>query len=122
MSNTPCHKLQVTRIAPAPEQGKMSPKVLVRQALTIPGKVPLRSILVVPFVLQIFGAVALTGSLSLRIEQKLAINEVTLQLRGEISARIEQKLKNYLEVPRVIAEINTDGIELDRLNTEDTGS
>ena len=121
MSNTPCHKLQVTGIAPGPKGGKMSPKFLARQALRIPGKIPLRAILVVPFVLQIFGAVGLTGWLSLRNGQE-AINEVTLQLRGEISARIEQKLRNYLEVPQVIAQINTDGIELGHLNTEETAS
>lgn len=121
MSNTPCHKLQVRGIAPGPRRGKISPKLLVRQALKIPGKVPLRAILVVPFVLQIFGAVGLTGWLSLRNGQE-AINEVTLQLRGEISARIEQKLRDYLQAPRVIAQINKDGIELGHLNPEETAS
>lgn len=121
MSNTPCQKLQVRGIAPGPRGGKMSPKLLLRQALKIPGKVPLRAILVVPFVLQIFGAVGLTGWLSLRNGRE-AVNEVTLQLRGEISARIEQKLRDYLQAPRVIAQINKDGIELGHLNPEETAS
>ncbi len=121
MSNTPCPMPEVRGIAPGPRRGKISPKLLVRQALKIPGKVPLRAILVVPFVLQIFGAVGLTGWLSLRNGQE-AINEVTLQLRGEISARIEQKLRDYLQAPRVIAQINKDGIELGHLNPEETAS
>ena len=46
-------------------------------------KVSLRLILVFPFVLQIFGAVGLTGRPSLRNGQK-AVNEVVSQLRSEI--------------------------------------
>jgi PAS domain S-box-containing protein len=122
MSNPPCHNPQATGVAPSPKKGKISPKSLACEALPkLPGKVPLRAILVVPFVLQIFAAVGLTGWLSLRNGQE-AIQEVTLQLRGEISARIEQKLKNYLQAPRVIARINTDGILLGNLNPEETAS
>ncbi|MGK7922657.1 MAG: hypothetical protein AB4080_21905, partial [Trichodesmium sp.] len=42
--------------------------------------IPLQSILIVPFVVQIFAAVGLTGWLSLRNGQQ-AVNEVTTQLR-----------------------------------------
>ena len=81
----------------------------------------LRAILVVPFVLQIFGAVGLTGWLSLRNGQQ-AIYEVTEQLRNEVSARIEQRLEGYLEAPRVIAQINANAIELEQVNVQETAS
>ncbi|MEG4584666.1 ATP-binding protein [Microcoleus sp. MOSTC5] len=58
-------------------------------------KLPLRLVLVGPFLLQIFAAVGLTGWLSLRNGQK-AVNDVAAQLRGEISNRIEQNLGTYL--------------------------
>ncbi|HEY9612840.1 response regulator, partial [Allocoleopsis sp.] len=79
------------------------------------GKVPLRVILVVPFILQILGAVGLVGWLSLRNGQQ-AINDVTTQLRREITARIEQHLHNYLATPVLINQINADAIRLGQLD------
>ncbi|MBF2073517.1 MAG: response regulator [Synechococcales cyanobacterium C42_A2020_086] len=58
-------------------------------------KLPLRAILVVPFVLQIFAAVGLVGYLSFRNGQK-AVNHVASQLRREVGDRIEQHLDDYL--------------------------
>lgn len=82
------------------------------------GKVPLRVILVVPFILQILGAVGLVGWLSLRNGQQ-AINDVTTQLRREITARIQQHLHNYLATPVLINQINTDAIRLGQLDVKD---
>ena len=48
---------------------------------------PLQLVLVVPFVLQIFGAVGLVGYLSFKNGQK-AVNDVAIQLRQEMSDRI----------------------------------
>ncbi|MGK7923027.1 MAG: adenylate/guanylate cyclase domain-containing protein [Trichodesmium sp.] len=84
-------------------------------------QIPLRTILIVPFVVQIFGAVGLTGWLSLRNGQE-AVNEVTSQLRNEVSIRIQERLKDYLEAPRVIAQMNNDAINLGHLNIQDTAS
>ncbi|MDJ0553419.1 MAG: adenylate/guanylate cyclase domain-containing protein [Microcoleaceae cyanobacterium MO_207.B10] len=89
--------------------------------IKITKQIPLRAILIVPFVVQIFGAVGLTGWLSLRNGQQ-AVNEVTTQLRNEISIRIQERIKDYLEAPRVITKINQDAINLGYLNTQDTGS
>ncbi len=83
--------------------------------------IPLRDLLIVPFVVQIFGAVGLTGWLSLRNGQE-AVNEVTTQLRNELSIRIQERLKDYLEAPCVIAQINRDAMNLGYLNIEDTAS
>ncbi|MGH1397255.1 MAG: hypothetical protein ACRAVC_24940, partial [Trichormus sp.] len=74
-------------------------------------RLPLRAVLIVPFVLQIFAAVGLTGFLSLRNGQK-AVNDVATQLRSEVTARIDQNLKNYLSVPHQITQINQDVINL----------
>jgi signal transduction histidine kinase/CheY-like chemotaxis protein len=72
-------------------------------------KIPLRLILIVPFVLQIFGAVGLVGWLSFRNGQE-AVNEVASQLRSEITRRIEQQVNVYLEIPHLVNSINVDAI------------
>lgn len=59
-------------------------------------QVPLRTVLIVPFVLQIFVTVGLTGWLSLRNGQK-AVNNVSLQLRTEVSNNIQKEFNNHLE-------------------------
>lgn len=78
------------------------------------GKVPLRTVIVVPFIIQIVAAVGLTGYLSFRNGQQ-AVNDVTTQLRVELTARVEQYLGSYLEMPHLITEINADAVHLGRL-------
>ena len=80
---------------------------LTRPISQISGKIPLRIILVIPFVLQIFGAVGLVGYLSFRNGQK-AVNDVATQLRHEVTERVQQHLENYLRQPNLINQINTD--------------
>lgn len=83
-------------------------------------KVPLRSILVIPFIVQIFAAVGLTGYFSLRNGQK-AVNDLASRLQNEVSDRIDLRLDNYLETARIIVENNRDALQLgllDRNNTE----
>ena len=80
-------------------------------------KVPLRLVLVVPFVLQIFAAVGLTGWLSLRNGQQ-AVNDLASQLRTEVAARIHQKLETYLETPHQLNQINTNKIILGQLDLQ----
>ena len=84
-------------------------------------KFPIRLVLVVPFVLQISAAVGLTGWLSLKNGQQ-AVNDLAAQLRAEIVARIETQLRDYLQAPRVINQINANAIELGHLDSQDTGS
>lgn len=81
-------------------------------------KLPLRFVLVVPFVLQIFAAVGLTGYLSLRNGQK-AINDLATQLQIEVSSRIDQHLDTYLATPHAINQINADAVKLGLLNLRD---
>ncbi|MEG4107968.1 ATP-binding protein [Microcoleus sp. S13_C5] len=81
-------------------------------------KMPLRLVLIVPFVLQIFTAVGLTGYFSLQNGQK-AVNDVAAQLRREIATRIEQNLHTYLAVPHLVNQINADAVSFGQLSMED---
>ena len=79
------------------------------------GNAPLRTILIVPFVLQIIGAVAIVGYLSFRNGQK-AVNDLASQLRTEVSNRIDQHLDSQLNTARHLAEINGDAVDLGLLD------
>ncbi len=79
--------------------------------------VSLRTVLIVPFVLQIFAAVGLTGYLSLRNGQQ-AVNDLASRLQNEVSLRIDQHLKSYLDTARYLAQINGDAIDLGLLNPQ----
>ena len=92
-------------------------KSLTHSVSQVFGKVPLRVILVVPFVIQIVGAVGLVGYLSFRNGQQ-GINDVSTQLGREVSARIQQHLHNYLATPVLINQINADAIRLGQLNVK----
>ncbi|MEH1779739.1 MAG: ATP-binding protein [Nostoc sp.] len=80
--------------------------------------IPLRLILIAPFIIQIFAAVGLTGYLSIRNGQK-AVNDVANQLRTEISARVNQYLNSYLATPHLINRINADEVRLGKLDLQD---
>ncbi|MEG5160317.1 ATP-binding protein [Microcoleus sp. AT3-A2] len=80
-------------------------------------KMPLRRVLIVPFVLQIFTAVGLTGYFSLQNGQK-AVNDVAAQLRREIATRIEQNLHTYLAVPHLVNQINADAISMGQFSLD----
>ncbi len=70
---------------------------------------PLKSVLVIPFILQISLAVGLTGWISLRNGQK-AVNQVAAELRTELTARVQQQVLSLLETPHQINRINADAI------------
>jgi signal transduction histidine kinase/CheY-like chemotaxis protein len=74
-------------------------------------KLPLRTVLIVPFVLQIVGAVGLVGYLSFKNGQK-AVNNLATQLMSEVSLRVEQNLQVYLTTPHQINQSKLDTIKL----------
>jgi signal transduction histidine kinase/CheY-like chemotaxis protein len=82
-------------------------------------KISLPLILVVPFVLQIFTAVGLTGYLSLQNGQK-AVNELASRLRKEVSERIDEHLDSYMANPRNLLHNDWNSIDLGLLKLEDT--
>ncbi|MDB9519799.1 ATP-binding protein [Roseofilum reptotaenium CS-1145] len=81
-------------------------------------KIPLKLLLIIPFVLQIVIAVGLTGWFSVRYGKK-AVNEVATQLRYEVSQRIDQKLSEYLSIPHQVNQVTLDTLELGYLQIED---
>ncbi len=91
------------------------------QATTLTGKVPLRAVLIVPFVLQIFAAVGLTGYLSFRNGQQ-AVSDLATELQEEVSTRILQKLDIYLSKPHLINQLNADAGRVGLLNPQNLRS
>jgi len=75
----------------------------------------LRLVLILPFVLQIFGTVGLVGILSFRNGQR-AVNDLASQLQSEIAARIEQQLRGYMDFPFLLTQINVSAMQRGDLN------
>jgi len=95
---------------------------LPRSSSPSSSQIPLRWVLVVPFVVQIFVAVGITGYLSIRNGQR-AVSEVTQQLRSELSSRIEEQLDSYLEIPHWVNALSVKAIRRFNLwNLEDMSS
>ncbi|MEL6493956.1 MAG: ATP-binding protein [Cyanobacteria bacterium J06623_7] len=84
-------------------------------------KTPLHLVLIVPFLLQIFAAVSITGYLSFRHSQK-SIENLANQLMFEVEERIEQHLKNYLGAPHQINQLNKNALDLNQLDFADLTS
>ena len=70
-------------------------------------RVPLRSVIIIPFVCQIFASVGVVGYLSFRSGQQ-SVNTLAEQLMDTASENIEQKLENYLGIPHIINQLRFD--------------
>ena len=81
-------------------------------------KLPLRLVLIVPFVIEILATVALVGWLSFHNGQK-AIETLAWKLQGEIAQRIVERLDTYMHLPATINQINVDLARSQQLNLED---
>ncbi|MGL6337776.1 MAG: HAMP domain-containing protein, partial [Waterburya sp.] len=79
---------------------------------------PLRLVLVLPFVLQVVGAVGLVGYLSFRNGQK-SVNEIANQLEIEVAHRVEKETISFLETPHLINQVLVSTIDNGNLNVED---
>ena len=80
--------------------------------------VPLPIVLILPFVIQIFAAVGITGYLSFRNGQK-AVRDLATDLQSEAGDRVSLHLDNYLSTARNIAQTNAKAIELDLIDLQD---
>ncbi|MBD2772201.1 hybrid sensor histidine kinase/response regulator [Iningainema tapete] len=78
-------------------------------------QVSLRSLLIVPFVLQIFATVGIVGYLSLQNGQK-AVNELAEQLIDKANRLVSTHLNTYLALPQQINQLNADAIAAGQLN------
>ncbi|MGC9502406.1 ATP-binding protein [Baaleninema sp.] len=99
------------------QEGTIADMGLRHLAKEISHRIPLRTVLVVPFALQIFAAVGLTGYLSFRNGQQ-AIDDISTQLRDELTDRIEERLDRYLEAPHLINQLNAQAFELGQLDLQ----
>lgn len=80
----------------------------------MPRKIPLRILLIVPFVLQIAIAVGITNYLSWRNGQQ-AVSTLAERHIQEISERVMQELNTELKVPYLINRLNHDAVLRNRL-------
>ncbi|CAD0229808.1 Histidine kinase (fragment) [Planktothrix agardhii] len=81
-------------------------------------QIPLRLLLIVPFVLQIVGAVGLVGYLSYRSGKK-AVEDMAKSLMVEIGDRIDQNLNSYLQKSVEVTRNNAEAAKLGVLNYHD---
>ena len=79
---------------------------------------PLQLVLIIPFVLQIFGAVGLVGYLSFRNGQK-AVDDMANQLMKRTSRTVNQHLDSYLSIPHKVSQMNADAIRMGLLDVRD---
>ncbi|MBD2233980.1 bifunctional diguanylate cyclase/phosphodiesterase [Phormidium tenue] len=82
-------------------------------------RLPLRLLIVVPFVLQVSVAVGLTGWLSLRHGQR-AVNEVASQLRSTVSHHIQHEIETLLATSHLVNQLNYDAIALGQVDPTDS--
>ncbi len=73
-------------------------------------KIPLRLVLVVPFIIQISVAIGLTGWLSFRNGQK-AIDDLANQLQGAMGDRIQLQVDAHLKIPHLVNKANENLIQ-----------
>ena len=86
-------------------------------------QIPLRWLLIVPFVVQIFTAVGLVGYFSFKNGQK-AVDDLAEQLMGKASQQVADHLNAYLALPQQINQLNTNAIatgQLDLTNLDAAG-
>ncbi|MBN3897918.1 MAG: HAMP domain-containing protein [Nostoc sp. NOS(2021)] len=79
---------------------------------------PLQLVLIVPFVLQVFGIVGLVGYLSFKNGEK-AVHNLAEQLMKRTSSEVNQHLDAYLSIPHKVIQLNADAIRMGLLNVRD---
>ncbi len=85
------------------------------QTAQLPTKIPLRSVLVTSFVVQIVAAVGIVGYLSFRNGQG-AVEELAQKLIAETGKRVEQQLTDFLKTTHLANQLNLEAIDRTELN------
>jgi len=98
--------------------GSLSIQSLIHQIFQTLRKVPLRLVLILPFVIEIFAVVGLVGWLSFWHGQE-AVGDLTTQLRREVSTHISQYLETYLKNPVLANQITVDALRTGLLKLAD---
>jgi len=105
-------KALLRQLSPSPTN---SPRQTKPQPSNLFSRMPLRLILIVPFVLQVSAAVGLVGFLSFRNGQK-AVSSLANQLMNEVSLRVDQHLTGYLSSAQQVNFINRSAVQAGLLN------
>lgn len=82
-------------------------------------QLPLKVVLVVPFIVQLFAAVGIIGYLSYRNGQQ-TVENLASQLMGELGDRIAQEVFTTMEIPHQINRTNAESIRLGLLDYRQT--
>lgn len=90
---------------------------MANHALRLLGKVPLRYLLVLAFVIEIVGAVGIVGWLSFKNSQS-AVSNLVEQLQQKTAQRIEQQLQGYLNASQALNQVHLANIAADKLNPD----
>ena len=84
-------------------------------------KLPLRWVLIVPFVAQLMGAVGLVGYLSFRNGER-SVNDLATKLMDEVGNRVSDNLQSYIRTPHELNQTKLNAIALGTLSpTTSTG-
>ncbi|MEM1368370.1 MAG: SpoIIE family protein phosphatase [Cyanobacteria bacterium P01_H01_bin.15] len=83
------------------------------------GSLPIRVVLIAPFVLQTLAAVGLVGYFSFRNGNE-AVDDVATQLSQEIISRIEGQTKSLMVAAHNLNQVNANTLQSGLLNLEDT--
>ncbi len=93
-------------------------QALNKAIFKVPSQLPLKTILIVPFVIQIVTAVSWVGYLSFRAGEK-AVQDLATQLRTEVTNQIQNRLDHYVEDAQIINQMIAHQIEAGILNLQD---
>ncbi|MEM7343684.1 MAG: cache domain-containing protein, partial [Chloroflexota bacterium] len=93
---------------------------MMQRALALLGKIPIRNILIIPFIIQILLVVGLIGYLSLRSGQQ-AVNNATSQLVAKSIDGIMLRALNYLDTPHLFHQVNIAAVQSGDLDLDDFG-
>ncbi len=90
---------------------------MVYQRLTRIRNLPLRVILVVPFVLQVVAAVGVTGVWSIRNGQR-TIHSLVAQIQTEVSDRVQTHIRDFLATPTQINQLAASALRTGQLDPD----
>ncbi|GAB4203151.1 MAG: hypothetical protein Fur006_57220 [Coleofasciculaceae cyanobacterium] len=91
---------------------------LHRLVARVADKSSLRTVLIVPFVLQIVGTVGLVGYLSFKSGQE-SVEDLAQQLMGQVGERVSDRITTYLHAPQTAVAANHLAVEQGILNIND---
>jgi signal transduction histidine kinase/CheY-like chemotaxis protein len=81
-------------------------------------RIPLQTIVVVPFVLQITATVGLVGYLSFQNSQKV-VRDISSELLSEINEKVKLNLQSYVATPHQVNQLNENAFRIGQLEATD---